>query len=97
MYSEVFKLHQDTFKALANSRRLEIIHLLRDQTLNVSEIGAMLGLPQANLSQHLQILRDAKLVTAKRNGKEIYYQVGDQRLVKACDLVREMLIDHHPP
>lgn len=95
MYSEVFKLHQHTFKALANSRRLEIIHLLRDQQLNVSDIQQMLDLPQANLSQHLQILRDAKLVTATRRGKEIYYQVSDPRLVQACDLVRDMLIDRH--
>jgi len=95
MYAQVFQLHQDTFKALANSRRLEIVHLLRDQSLNVGQIQSMLGLPQANLSQHLQILRDALLVESERKGKEIYYRVSDKRLVQACDLVREVLIDRH--
>ena len=61
MYEEVFKLHAQLLKSIAHPRRLEIIHLLRDQSLLVSQIVEMLDLPQANISQHLQILRNAEV------------------------------------
>ncbi|MCC6710776.1 MAG: helix-turn-helix domain-containing protein, partial [Candidatus Pacebacteria bacterium] len=47
MYSEVFELHAQLLKALAHPKRLEIIHLIRDQELSVSDIHQMLDLPQA--------------------------------------------------
>lgn len=93
MYSELFELQADILKALAHSRRLEIIHLLRDQELPVNDIHRMLDLPQANISQHLTILRDAGIVQTRREGKNIFYAVGDQKYVLASDLIREVLID----
>ena len=95
MYSQIFKLHANLLKALAHPRRLEIIHLLRDQELSVSDIHTMLDLPQANISQHLMVLRDLDVVTTRRQGKQIYYQISDDRIVKASDLIREVLIDQH--
>jgi DNA-binding transcriptional ArsR family regulator/YHS domain-containing protein len=95
MYSELFELHADLLKALAHPRRLEIIHLLRDQALCVSDIYEMLDLPQANISQHLMILRDAHVVTAVREGKQIIYKLANPRIIKASDLLREVLIDQH--
>lgn len=95
MYKQLFDLHADLFKALAHPRRLEIIQLLREQKLCVSDIHTMLDLPQANISQHLMILRDAGVVMTSREGKQIYYQVTDKKCLKACDLIREMLIDQH--
>ena len=59
MYSELFRLQANLLKVLAQPKRLEIIHLLRDQRLNVTEIYSMLDLPQANVSQHLLALRAA--------------------------------------
>ncbi|HEX7018182.1 MAG TPA: metalloregulator ArsR/SmtB family transcription factor [Patescibacteria group bacterium] len=95
MYAQLFDLHADLFKALAHPRRLEIIQLLRDQKLCVSDIHTMLDLPQANISQHLMILRDAGIVRTTRDGKQIFYQVADIKCLQACDLIREMLIDQH--
>lgn len=95
MYSEIFELHSELLKALAHPRRLEIIQLLRDQQLCVSDIYEMLDLPQANISQHLMILRDAQVVSAKREGKQILYSISDARIMKASDLLREVLIEQH--
>lgn len=95
MYSELFELHADLLKALAHPRRLEIIHLLRDQALCVSEIYEMLDLPQANISQHLMILRNAGIVVTVRVGKQIIYKLANPRIIKASDLLREVLIDRH--
>ncbi|KKU14750.1 MAG: Regulatory protein ArsR [Microgenomates group bacterium GW2011_GWC2_45_8] len=97
MYQQIFELHADILKALSHPKRLEIIHLLRDHSLSVSEIQEMLDLPQANLSQHLQVLRENKIVSASKKGKQVFYKVANPKLLKACDLIREVLFEqsHH--
>lgn len=97
MYQEVFQLHEQLYKALANQKRVEIVHLLRDKELSVTKMQEMLGLPQANLSQHLAVLREHGLVQSRRNGKTIYYKLSHKNLVLASDLIREMLIDQKQP
>ncbi len=93
MYTELFNLHAKLLQSLAHPKRLEIVHLLRDHSLSVSEIQSMLGLPQANLSQHLQILRKLKVVSTTRKGKQIYYHLTHPNFIAASDLVRQILID----
>lgn len=95
MYQELFELHAELLKALAHPRRLEILQLLRHESMNVSQMQEMLNLPQANLSQHLQVLREAGVVTTERHGKEILYSITDKKFVQASDLMREILIDRH--
>lgn len=95
MYQRLFDLHEQLLKALANSRRLEIIHLLRDQALSVTDIHTMLDLPQANVSQHLIILKEAGVVTASKKGKHVFYQLSHPNIIEASDLIRAMLIDQH--
>jgi ArsR family transcriptional regulator len=75
MYAQLFELHANLLKALSHPRRLEIIHLLRDQELPVTDIYTMLDLPQANISQHLMVLRDAQVVHARR---EVHLESKDQ-------------------
>lgn len=91
MYNQLFDLQESIFKALAHSRRLEILHLLRDQELTVSQIYQMLDLPQANVSQHLQILRDRNIVIANKSGKEVTYKIAKPELLHIVDSVRELL------
>ncbi|OGK17482.1 hypothetical protein A2774_05555 [Candidatus Roizmanbacteria bacterium RIFCSPHIGHO2_01_FULL_39_12c] len=93
MYYQLFKLHSELLKALSHPKRLEIIQLLRDKKLTVSEIQEMLDLPQANLSQHLMVMRDAEVVEAKRNGKQIYYRLAHKNFIKASDLLRQVLVE----
>jgi len=93
VYTVLFELHADLLKALAHPRRLEIIRLLRDQELCVSDIYEMLDLPQANISQHLTVLRDAKILETRRDGKQIYYSIRSKKVLQACDLLRDVLIE----
>ncbi|OGK31393.1 hypothetical protein A3F29_01540 [Candidatus Roizmanbacteria bacterium RIFCSPHIGHO2_12_FULL_33_9] len=95
MYSKLFQLHSKLLKSLAHSKRLEIIQLLREHSLPVQDIQEMLDLPQANLSQHLQILRESGVVKTKRDGKHIYYSIGHKNFIKASDLFREILIENN--
>ena len=96
MYEKLFQLHELTLRALANSRRLEIIHLLRDQELCVGDIHTMLDLPQANISQHLMVLKEAHLVTVRKEGKQIFYKLAHPHIITASDLIREMLVETRP-
>jgi ArsR family transcriptional regulator, lead/cadmium/zinc/bismuth-responsive transcriptional repressor len=93
MYTQIFSAQANIFKALAEPKRLELINLLREQTMNVSDLCSMLGLPQANVSQHLMVLRKEGIVKTTRDGKEVTYQLSHKNISKACDLVRELLIE----
>jgi len=95
MYQKIFKLHSSLLKAISHPKRLEIIQLLREQELCVNEILEMLGLPQANLSQHLMVLRNAGVVSTRKEGKQVYYKLAHKNFIKASDLLREVLIKRH--
>jgi DNA-binding transcriptional ArsR family regulator/YHS domain-containing protein len=95
MYQKLFSFQEELFKVLANQKRLEIIQLLSVRELSVSQMVEMLGLPQANLSQHLALLRQAKVVTSRRDGQTIYYQLSDQRMSAALDMIKDVLVDRH--
>lgn len=92
---QLLSLYSNLLKVLANSKRLEIIHLLRNQSLTVSELQSMTAIPQANLSQHLSLLRENKIVSAKRDGKEIHYLLTHPELITACDIIRQTLLKQH--
>ncbi len=93
MYKQVFKEHAQLLKMLANPKRLEIMQVLRHNFLRVGEMSRMLGLPQANLSQHLMVLRQFGVLEAERRGKKIYYRVTHKNFIKASDLIREILFE----
>jgi ArsR family transcriptional regulator, arsenate/arsenite/antimonite-responsive transcriptional repressor len=91
MISQVYSHYSQLLKAMSHPRRLEIIHLLRDQELCVTDIYSMLDLPQANISQHLTNLRSAGIVQNKRVGKQIYYSLVDAHLIDASDILRNFV------
>ncbi len=95
MYNLIFEEHANLLKAISHPKRLEIINLLRDGEYTVSQIISMLDLPQANLSQHLQIMRKANIVITRRNGKEIYYKLSHPNILIASDSIRKLLIEKH--
>ena len=95
MYNELFALEEDVFKVIANQKRLEIIQLLHKQELNVGEMTEMLGLRQANLSQHLSLLRQHKIVAVTKKGREVYYKLADDNIAKAVQLIYRFLQKQH--
>lgn len=77
---------------MANQKRLEILILLQKGELNVSEMMAMLAIRQANLSQHLALLRSHKLVGITRRGREIYYRLSDKSIIESIDAIHDFLV-----
>ena len=66
---ELNQLHASVCKGLADPKRLLIINVLRDGEMAVGDICEALDLPQANVSQHLAIMRDRGLVNARKDGQ----------------------------
>ena len=67
---------QESFKALSDPTRREIINLLKKQKLPVNEILEHFDMTGATISHHLSILKDAGLVTSEKKGKYIYYELN---------------------
>jgi ArsR family transcriptional regulator len=61
--------------------------------MTVSELVKKTGISQANLSQHLAILRTKGVVRARRKGNNIYYSIANPKIIEAYDLISEVLRD----
>ena len=90
---QVFNMHAEICKTLANPKRLEIIYALKEGELSAGELVKRLGIPKANVSQHLAILRQRRVVVSRRDGVNIYYNIANPKIVQACALMREMLME----
>lgn len=95
MYEKLFALQEDIFKVIANQKRLEIIQLLSSGERTVTEMTDMLGIRQANLSQHLAPLRQAKILETRREGVQVFYHLTDERIADAVVLIRAFLQEQH--
>ncbi len=85
-----YEKNAEIYKILANPKRLEILNLLREQEMPVEELVKTLGIPKANVSQHLALLRHAKLVTVHRVGLNGYYNIIDPRIVEPCRILHQL-------
>ncbi|HEY9204504.1 MAG TPA: metalloregulator ArsR/SmtB family transcription factor [Candidatus Methanoperedens sp.] len=93
MNKKIFEMHAEICKVFTNPKRLEIISLLRDGEKTVNELTELACVPQANISQHLTVLRQNNVVTTRRNGANIYYKIANPKILQACDLMREVLLE----
>ena len=91
--NELYKNHAEICKVFSNPTRLMILDLLRDKEMSVTELIERTKLSQANISQHLSIMKSKGIVVSNRNGKNIYYKLANQKIIKAFDLIREVLIE----
>lgn len=88
---EISAMQVDVLRALANPRRLQILHRLADGPVEVGALAAELGISQPNASQHLSVMRTAGVVEAERIGREVRYRVSDPDVIVACGLMRAVL------
>src|SRR5215831_19758653 len=77
-------------KALSSAHRLELLEVLAQCEHSVEELARETGMPVANASQHLQVLRAAQLVDVRREGVYIYYRLADERVFSLWQAMREV-------
>lgn len=88
---DFYCLHSEMCKTLANAKRQQIIDSLRDGEVTVSEVVEKTGIAQANVSQHLAIMRGKGIVNARREGAHVHYSIANPKIIQAFDLITEVM------
>lgn len=76
------------FQALAHPTRIAVLEHLRDGELTAGALQERLQIEQANLSQHLGVLRTRQVVTTRKAGNQVFYSLRDPVLVEILDLLK---------
>jgi ArsR family transcriptional regulator len=85
--SSLRQFKAEIFQALAHPTRIAVLDLLREGELTVGAIAERLNLEQANLSQHLALLRAKQIVATRKTGNQVFYSVRDPLIWKLLDLM----------
>lgn len=93
MDADFYCMHSELCKTLANDKRQMILGALRDGELSVSDLISRTGIAQANLSQHLSLMRTHNVVRTRRDGGRVYYSIANPKLIQAFDLITEVMQD----
>ena len=83
------KFKAEIFQALAHPTRIAIVESLRNGERGAGALLAELGLEQANLSQHLAVLRARQVVLTRKAGNQVYYRLRDPVLTRVLDLLKQ--------
>ncbi len=85
----------EVFQALAHPTRIAIVELLRDEaSVSVSRICERLRLEQANVSQHLAVLRSKQIVVGRKDGSQVLYSLRHPILGKILNLLEKYFRSH---
>ena len=90
---ELYRLKAELCKTFSDPKRLMIISELRSGEKSVGNLVAVLKIPQAVVSRNLAILRHRGIVRTRRQGVNIYYSLSDAKIVVACDIVHQILLE----
>lgn len=91
---EAYTKNASIYKILANSKRLEILNILKIQETGVEDLLKITKLSKANLSQHLALMRHNGLVQTRRAGLNIHYRIVDPRIVEPCKILHGLRTKH---
>jgi DNA-binding transcriptional ArsR family regulator len=94
MQDSLRRFKADIFQALAHPTRIAILELLSDGELSAGALIENLGLEQANISQHLAVLRSKQLVSNRKAGNQVFYSVRDPLIIQVLNLMRTYFQAH---
>ena len=82
MEAEYLEKLAEFFKVFGDRTRLNILRLLLENELNVTEISGKLDMNSSAISHQLRVLRAANLVKTRKDGKEVFYMLSDDHVKK---------------
>ena len=94
MHDSLRRFKADIFQALAHPTRIAILELLSAGELPAGALIEKLGMEQANVSQHLSVLRAKQLVTNRKAGNQVFYTVRDPLIIEVLNLMRTYFHAH---
>lgn len=77
------------FQALADETRTKILYLLASEELCVCDLAAILDLSLPAVSHHLRLLKTMRLVKYRREGKNVYYSLADEHVLRLIQVAQE--------
>jgi DNA-binding transcriptional ArsR family regulator len=91
----VFRLHAEVCKALASEHRQAILYAIGEGEMCVGDLADQVGIPVHATSQHLRIMREHGLLSARREGQNVFYRVANLKFIRACALICDALMEQH--
>ena len=85
-----FELTASRLRAVAHPLRLAMVYLLGDRELTVGEIFQEIGTSQPNISRHLALLNDQRLLKSRKEANRVYYSISDRRLAETIGLLHSL-------
>ncbi|MCH8863836.1 MAG: winged helix-turn-helix transcriptional regulator [Chloroflexi bacterium] len=93
MENQLYTYHAEMCKVFSHPKRLELINILREQEMSAGEIGERLRITPANLSQHLTMMKERRILVSRKEGNAVYYRITNPRLLEVFDMLREILFE----
>lgn len=88
--SSAYQNNAQVYRLLANPTRLAILNLIKHREFPVEDIVRAVRRSKANISQHLAVLRHARLVRTRRKGLNVFYKIVDPRIVGPCHILHQL-------
>ena len=85
----------ELFKVFGDSTRIRILYVLFEDELCVGDIAELLNMSQSSVSHQLRILKDAKLVKFRREGKSIFYALDDEHVYHILEMGMEHVEEYN--
>ncbi|MFC1595373.1 ArsR/SmtB family transcription factor [Gemmatimonadota bacterium] len=92
-HQRMYQYYSEVCKAMSNPQRLAIIDILRKGEVPVGGLADHLGRSISNTSQHLAVLKSARLVKCRKEGTTCYYSVSTPAIFKAFDCMAQIIFD----
>ena len=93
MEDQIYTYHAEMCQVFSHPKRLEVIDVLRDGEMTVTQLSQKLGLTVGNLSQHLSMMKERRLLLSRKEGNMVYYRIANPKLIQCFDMMREMLFE----
>jgi len=93
MNRELAKRQAERCRLFGNASRILILWSLSNRELPVTEIADEVGTSLQNVSQHLALLKEHNIVSARRDGQTIYYSIAENEWLKECPILIKPLVN----
>ncbi len=90
---DLYRKHADFCKVISHPTRLQIIDILHDREMAVTDLAAELQITVGNLSQHLSLMKQRRVLASHKEGNSVIYRLANPKMIKACCLIREILFE----
>jgi DNA-binding transcriptional ArsR family regulator len=90
---EIFKIHAGICSVFSHEKRLQILWALEGHKYSVGELAKKIGISPSNVSQHLRLMKEWGVLIERKEGKHVFYQIANPKIIKGYKTIREGIIE----